>query len=89
MLALLLAPAALRAQGTPSGNDSTKVTELAPIEVTASRAAQAPPPAVVTVQVSAEQIQRTPATDPYDLVRRAAPAHVLPFAQAPPATRLA
>ena len=44
MLALLLAPAALRAQGTPSGNDSTKVTELAPIEVTASRAAQAPAP---------------------------------------------
>jgi outer membrane cobalamin receptor len=54
-----------------AGSDSTKVTELAPIEVTATRAAQAPPPPVETVQVGAEQIQRTPATDPYDLVRRA------------------
>jgi len=83
VLALLLAPAALRAQGTPSGNDSTKVTELAPIEVTASRAAQAPPPAVVTVQVSAEQIQRTPATDPYDLVRRASGIEVHQQGQGP------
>src|SRR4051794_1217573 len=70
VLALLLAPAALQAQGTPSDSDSTKVIELAPIEVTATKAAQAPPPPVETVQVGAEQIQRTPATDAYDLLRR-------------------
>ena len=83
MLALLLAPAALQAQGTPSSSDSTKVTELAPIEVTATRAAQAPPPSVETVQVSAEQIQRTPATDPYDLVRRASGIEVHQQGQGP------
>jgi outer membrane cobalamin receptor len=79
----LLAPAALHAQGTPDSNDSTKVTELAPIEVTAARAAQSPPPPVETVQVSAEQIQRTPATDPYDMVRRASGIEVHQQGQGP------
>jgi outer membrane receptor for Fe3+-dicitrate len=83
VLALLLAPAALQGQGTPASGDSTKVTELAPIEVTASRAAQAPPPSVETVQIGAEQIQRTPATDPYDLVRRASGIEVHQQGQGP------
>src|SRR3954451_6863872 len=83
VLALLLAPVALQAQGTPSNSDSTKVTELAPIEVTATRAAQAPPPPVETVQVGAEQIQRTAATDPYDLVRRASGIEVHQQGQGP------
>jgi hypothetical protein len=39
VLVLLLMPAALPAQGTPAQSDSAKVTELAPIEVTATRAA--------------------------------------------------
>jgi hypothetical protein len=79
----LLAPAALHGQGTPASNDSSKVTELAPIEVTAARAAQSPPPPVETVQVSAEQIQRTPATDAYDLVRRASGIEVHQQGQGP------
>ena len=79
----LLAPASLHGQGTPASNDSSKVTELAPIEVTAARAAQSPPPSVETVQVSAEQIQRTPATDPYDLVRRASGIEVHQQGQGP------
>ena len=83
VLALLLAPAALQAQGTPAGSDTAKVTELAPIEVTAARPAQAPPPSVETVQVSAEQIQRAPATDPYDLVRRASGIEVHQQGQGP------
>src|SRR3954451_4479615 len=83
VLALLLAPVALQAQGTPSNSDTTKATELAPIEVTATRAAQAPPPAVETVQVGAEQIQRTPATDAYDLVRRASGIEVHQQGQGP------
>jgi hypothetical protein len=81
VLALLLAPAALQAQGT--GNTSTdSVTELAPIEVTASRPV-APPPAVETIQVGAEQIQRAPAADPYDLVRRASGIEVHQQGQGP------
>lgn len=83
VLALLLTPAALPAQGTPTTSDSAKVTELAPIEVTATRAAQSPPPPVETVQVGAERIQRTPATDPYDLVRRASGIEVHQQGQGP------
>jgi hypothetical protein len=83
VLVLLLMPAALPAQGTPAQSDSAKVTELAPIEVTATRAAQAAPPAVETVQLGAEQIQRTPATDPYDLVRRASGIEVHQQGQGP------
>ena len=79
----LLAPAALHAQGTSGSTDSSKVTELAPIEVTASHAAQSPPPPVETVQVSAEEIQSTPATDPYDLVRRASGIEVHQQGQGP------
>ena len=80
VLALLLAPAVLHAQGTSNTTDS--VTELAPIEVTASRPV-APPPAVETIQVGAEQIQRAPATDPYDLVRRASGIEVHQQGQGP------
>jgi outer membrane receptor for Fe3+-dicitrate len=82
MLALLLAPAALRAQGTPDSTRADSVTELAPIEVTTSRPV-APPPAVETIQVGAEQIARAPATDPYDLVRRASGIEVHQQGQGP------
>lgn len=83
VLALLLAPAAARAQGTPGKTaDSAGVTELAPIEVTAKRPV-APPPAVETIQVSAQQIERAPATDPYDLVRRASGIEVHQQGQGP------
>jgi len=79
----LLAPAALHGQGTPASNATSTVTALAPIAVTAARAAQSPPPPVETVQVSAEQIQRTPATDAYDLVRRASGIEVHQQGQGP------
>jgi outer membrane cobalamin receptor len=83
VLALLLAPAALRAQGTPGNTtDSAGVTQLAPIEVTATRT-QAPPPPAETIQVGAAQIERAPAADPYDLVRRAAGIEVHQQGQGP------
>jgi hypothetical protein len=82
VLALLLAPAALRAQDTAGSSGGDSVTELAPIEVTASRPV-APPPAAETIQVGAEQIQRAPATDPYDLVRRASGIEVHQQGQGP------
>jgi outer membrane receptor for Fe3+-dicitrate len=82
VLALLFAPAALWAQGTPDSSRTDSVTELAPIEVTTSRPV-APPPAVETIQVSAAQIERAPATDPYDLVRRASGIEVHQQGQGP------
>jgi outer membrane receptor for Fe3+-dicitrate len=82
VLALLLAPAALQAQGTPDSSRTDSVTELAPIEVTTSRPV-APPPAVETIQVGAAQIERAPATDPYDLVRRASGIEVHQQGQGP------
>jgi outer membrane receptor for Fe3+-dicitrate len=82
VLVLLLAPAALRAQGTPDSTRADSVTQLAPIEVTTSRPV-APPPAVETIQVSAQQIERAPATDPYDLIRRASGIEVHQQGQGP------
>ena len=69
LLALLAVPGALQAQGTPAKADSTRVTQLAPIEVTATRPVEVAPP-VATIQVGAAQLHRAPASDPYDLVRR-------------------
>jgi hypothetical protein len=80
--ALLAAPAALAAQGTPGKTDTAGVTELAPIEVTATRSEAVAPP-VTTIQVGAAQLQRAPATDPYDLVRRASGIEVHQQGQGP------
>ena len=66
-----------------AAQDTTRVTELAPIEVTTSRLETSVPPPVATIEVSADRLQRTPATDPYDLVRRAAGIEVHQQGQGP------
>ena len=84
-LALLFLPAwrELAAQDAPARSDSARVTELAPIEVTAPRMEASVPPPVATIEVGAERLQRLPSSDPYDLVRRAAGIEVHQQGQGP------
>jgi TonB-dependent receptor-like protein len=69
---LLLAEAAgaqTTADSTPAGRDTTRVTHLKAITVTAERPLAAAPP-VTTIEVPASDLRRTFATDAYDLLRR-------------------
>ena len=54
---------------TNDGPDTTKVRQLQAITVTAERPKSAAPP-VTTIEVSAAELRRTFAADPYDLLRR-------------------
>ncbi len=67
--AITVAPGSLAAQHEHPASDSAGVTRLAPITVVGARE-QAVAPPVETIEVSAEQLRRAPATGPYDLVRR-------------------
>src|SRR5512134_2453332 len=85
-LSILLLTAAARLAGAPASlaaQDSVRVTELAPIEVTTPRIEAEVPPPVATVEVTGDQLQRTPSTDPYDLVRRTAGIEVHQQGQGP------
>lgn len=62
--------------------DSSRVTQLAPITVTATREPEVAPP-VSTIEVPAELLHRAPATGPYDLVRRTAGIEVHEQGQGP------
>ncbi len=62
--------------------DSTRVTELAPITVTGSREESVAPP-VSTVEVAPEVLRKSPAANPYDMVRRAAGIEVHEQGQGP------
>ncbi len=62
--------------------DSTRVTVLAPVTVTATRERAVAPP-VTTADVSPEALRRTPAATSYDLVRRAAGIEVHEQGQGP------
>lgn len=75
---LLVAVSGLSAQA----QDSIKPLPLEPIEVTAVREGAIAPPAV-TLTVEAEQIRRSQATNPYDLVRRLAGIEVHEHGQGP------
>lgn len=73
-------PAALAAQpGQPA--DTTRLL-LEPLVVTAERERAAPPP-VATTRVAAEDVHRTQAANPYDLVRRVAGIEVHDQGQGP------
>jgi TonB-dependent Receptor Plug Domain/TonB dependent receptor len=62
--------------------DTTRVTELAPITVTGSREESVAPP-VSTIEVAPEVLRKSPATNPYDMVRRAAGIEVHEQGQGP------
>jgi outer membrane receptor protein involved in Fe transport len=83
-LALPAFAASTSAQDTASerARDSTRATVLAPVTVTATRERAIAPP-VTTADVPPELLRRTPATDPYDLVRRAAGIEVHEQGQGP------
>jgi TonB-dependent receptor-like protein len=69
---VLLLPGGASAQATdstPPQPDTTRVTQLKAITVTAERLLAAAPP-VTTIEVPASELRRTFATDPYDLLRR-------------------
>ena len=74
-------PAAVAAQAGGK-TDTTRVTELAPITVTGSREESVAPP-VSTIEVAPEVLRRSPATTPYDMVRRAAGIEVHEQGQGP------
>ena len=70
---LLLLPGVAVAQSpadsTPTLRDTTRVTQLEAITVSAERPKAAAPP-VTTIEVSPAELRRTFATDAYDLLRR-------------------
>ncbi|MGI9039588.1 MAG: TonB-dependent receptor, partial [Gemmatimonadales bacterium] len=83
LLLLLSPPISASAQGGAGDSvASGSTTELAPITVVGSRN-QAVAPPVSAVEVSAEDLRRTPAVSPYDLVRRAAGIEVHEQGQGP------
>jgi outer membrane receptor for Fe3+-dicitrate len=69
LTAMLAMPGALAGQHAPAEADTAGVTRLAPITVVGARASAVAPP-VETIDVPAERLHRSPATGPYDLVRR-------------------
>jgi hypothetical protein len=74
-------PGALAAQAGGK-TDTTRVTELAPITVTGSREESVAPP-VSTIDVAPEVLLKAPATNPYDMVRRASGIEVHEQGQGP------
>ncbi|HEU4524424.1 MAG TPA: TonB-dependent receptor, partial [Gemmatimonadales bacterium] len=76
------APVSLPAQHEPTGRDSTAAATLQPITVVGARVPSVAPP-VETIEVSAEQLERTPASGPYDMVRRTAGIEVHEQGQGP------
>ena len=64
------------------GSDTTRVTELAPITVTGTREESVAPP-VSTIDVAPAVLLKAPATNPYDMVRRAAGIEVHEQGQGP------
>ena len=62
-------PVVAAAQHEPSHPDSSTAATLAPITVVGARVPSVAPP-VETIEVTADQLRRTPASDPYDLIRR-------------------
>jgi outer membrane receptor protein involved in Fe transport len=77
-------PSALSAQdsATVRTRDSTRITVLAPVTVTATRERAVAPP-VTTADVPPEALRRTPANNSYDLIRRAAGIEVHEQGQGP------
>jgi hypothetical protein len=72
VLALVPMAATVAAQTTdptPSGQDTSRVTQLRSITVTAERPRAAAPP-VTTIEIPAAELRRTYASDAYDLLRR-------------------
>ena len=78
----LASPAVAAAQHEPSHPDSSTAATLAPITVVGARVPSVAPP-VETIEVTAERLRRTPASDPYDLVRRSAGIEVHEQGQGP------
>jgi outer membrane receptor for Fe3+-dicitrate len=62
--------------------DTTKVTVIKPVVVTGNRELSVAPP-VATVEVSTEAVERAPASNPYDLIGRAAGIEVHQQGQGP------
>jgi outer membrane cobalamin receptor len=82
LVASLAAPVAAAAQHEPAHPDSSAAATLAPITVVGARVPSVAPP-VETIDVTAEQLHRAPASDPYDLLRRAAGIEVHQQGQGP------
>jgi outer membrane receptor for Fe3+-dicitrate len=80
--AWLVFPAALAAQHEHAPGDSSAAITLAPITVVGARSQSVPPP-VETIEVSAERLRQSPASGPYDLVRRTAGIEVHEQGQGP------
>jgi len=68
-LCAAVAVAQTTADSTPEPRDSTGVTQLQTIMVTAERPRAAAPP-VTTIEIPAAELRRTLSSDPYDLLRR-------------------
>ncbi len=79
---LIAGHGSVAAQAGSRQSDSTRVTQLAPITVTGRREEAVAPP-VSTIDVAPEDLRRTPAANPYDLVRRAAGIEVHEQGQGP------
>jgi outer membrane receptor for Fe3+-dicitrate len=69
LAAVVAMPGPLAGQHEPAAGDTAGVTRLAPITVVGARASAVAPP-VETIDVSAERLHQSPASGPYDLVRR-------------------
>ena len=69
-------------QPAPARTDSTKPTTVTPVVVTGKREYAVAPP-VSTIEVSTETIQRTPSSNPYDLIGRSAGIEVHQQGQGP------
>src|SRR5689334_19806139 len=68
-LALLAGTAQAQAPDDTAATDSTRVTRLETINVTADRPRASPPP-VTTIEVPPSELRRVFATNAYDLLRR-------------------
>src|SRR3954469_21103734 len=64
-----VAAAQTSADSTPARRDSSRVTQLQAITVTAERPRAVAPP-VTTIEVPATELRRSFASDAYDLLRR-------------------
>ncbi len=80
--ACALALACVATAPNAEAQDSTRVTVLAPVTVTATQERPVAPP-VTTADVPPEALRRTPAANSYDLVRRAAGIEVHEQGQGP------
>jgi outer membrane receptor protein involved in Fe transport len=69
VLAVAATSAQAQSSDSTTGSDSSRVTQLQTINVTAERPRATAPP-VTTIEVASAELRRTLATGPYDLLRR-------------------